>query len=299
MEDTLETIAAMRHQEDTGYVTSDWLQLEQSEPHNNLMRINAPLHCEVVDVDCRDKMTAWCIQVGDFCKFNRNTLEITMSLLDRFMATPQAAMTRNDRELYQLACMAAFYTAVKVHEPEAMDPKLVSSLSQGAYSAEDIEAMECKILSALKWRVNPPTSMAFVRELMHLIPEETLDRGICNFAYELTQFQTELAVCNHHLVSVQASTVAYAALMNSLESLGLDDKVIACVGSILSAALHIDRSSLSVAKTQGTLYKSVFQHPVDGPLARKPRAAISSCNKRPKRRLSTHRSPRSVPMTQL
>jgi hypothetical protein len=206
-------------------------------------------------------------------------------------------MARNNRELYQLACMAALYSsAVKFHEPEAMDPEAVSSLSHGAYKAKDIEAMESNLLGALKWRVNPPTSTAFVRELMHLIPEESLDRETLKATYELTQFQTELAVCNYKLFSVQASSVAYAALMNSLKSLGLDNKVVAYVGSVLSPALQIDCNSLSVAKAQDALYESIiFQQPVDGRLSRnKPRAAIGSSNKTPNRRLSRNVSPRSV-----
>jgi hypothetical protein len=62
--------------------------------------------------------------------------------------------------------------AVKIHEPEAMDPDTVSTLSRGTYSAHDIENMELQILKALEWRVNPPTSVSFARQLLALLPDD-------------------------------------------------------------------------------------------------------------------------------
>jgi hypothetical protein len=254
MEETLETLAAMRHQEDTGYLAKDWLRLGQSESSSGHRR--APLHWEeAVDIECRDKMVAWCIQVVDFCKFSRATVEITMSYLDRFLATPEGTTARNDRSSYQLACMAALYTAVKIHEPKAISPELVARFSNGVFTSRDIEAMEVTLLRALKWRVNPPTSWDFVHKLMSLVPSDLLTEDLRQTAVDLALLQTELAVANYEFVTVRASTIAYSALMNSLETLGIVQEV----GYILSQPLKIHCDGDHAVSVREFLYQLVAQ----------------------------------------
>jgi hypothetical protein len=305
MEYTYETITAMRHQEDTGYTASDWLQLTHCES------ANLPLHWnEAVDSDCRRLMVTWCVEVVDFCKFSHEIVEITMSLVDRFLATPEGTAARNDRCVYQLACMASLYTAVKINEPLAMSPSMVAHFSSGAFSSKDIEAMEATLLNALKWRVNPPTSWDFVRMILDLVPRHTVDGEIRKAALDLALFQTELAVANYQFVTVQASTIAYAALMNALESLGFDDNILGNLGYFLARPLEIDCNADHVVHVQsilyqlvapGDLYKSVIQQQVDGPLAAggQPPVTTGSSDKTPERRLSRHKSPRSVSAVQL
>jgi hypothetical protein len=255
MEETLETIAAMCHQEDTGYLAKDWLRLGQTSESSSGHR-RLPLHWEeAVDIECRDKMVAWCIQVVDFCEYSRATVEITMSYLDRFLATPEGTTARNDRSSYQLACMAALYTAAKIHESKAIPPGLVARFSNGAFTSRDIEAMEVTLLRALKWRVNPPTSWDFVHKLMSLIPSDLLTKELRQTAIDLALLQTELAVANYEFVTVKASIIAYSALMNSLETLGIVHEV----GHILSQPLKIHCGGDHVVSVQDFLYQLVAQ----------------------------------------
>jgi hypothetical protein len=299
MEDTLETLAAMRHQEDTGYVAKDWLRLGQESESKCIRR---PLHWEAAfDIECRDKMVAWCIQVIDFCKFSHETVEITMSYLDRFLSTPEGTTARNDRSTYQLACMAALYTAVKIHEPRAMSLALVSRFSHGAFTARDIEAMEVKLLNALQWRVNPPTSWAFMRNLMTLIPSDLLDKEMREAADHLALLQIELSVATYQFVCIKASTVAYSALMNALESLGLDESILSDVGYILSKSLSMDCTKDHVYNVQSTLYQLVTRerrnNTVFSTRSSPQRGAVheSSSSKAP--RTSVEISPRAVLLT--
>jgi Cyclin, N-terminal domain/Cyclin, C-terminal domain len=252
MEDTVATIAAMCRQEASGYITADFLR----QSYNGLP---VPLD---VDEDCRKKMAAWSYQVVDFCKFNRETVEIAMSYLDRFLLTASGIVALQDRSVFQLAAMTSLYTAVKIHEPEAMDPKLVSSLSRGAYAPEDIEHMEIVLLQALHWRVNPPTSLAFVREFFHLIPAGAMDEATRTMVYDITKFQTELTVSDYDFISVKASVAAYCSFMNSLESLELDPKVIQYVGFILQEAVGINNSCIDqILDVQRYLYSAVVVQP--------------------------------------
>ena len=245
MQDTLDTLTAMRMQEARGYVTLDWTKMESA---------NRPLHLEPVDLDCRNQMAAWCYQVVDVCKLSHESVEITMNLLDRFLCTPQGAAGRVDRWAFQLACMAALYTAVKIHEPQAMTPDLIARLSNGAYTRDDIERMERRLLTALQWRVNPPTCKQFAAIMIHdLLPSHVVDNAMKDVVMDLTVLQSELAVAHSLCVGAPASSVAYAALMNALESLGLDETVLSKLGTFLAQSLQIQCQA--VENIQNVLYQ--------------------------------------------
>jgi len=286
------TLQAMRRQEESGYaVPVDHLNQQQHDLATPSVAIG-PQH---VDADCRSKMAAWCYQVVDFCKFRRETVEIAMNYLDRYLMTPAGLSAKVDRKLYQLAAMTSLYTAVKIHEPEAMDPKLVSNLSRGTYTPEQVETMEFAILSALQWRVNPPTSLSFVRKFLDLIPADVVDDNARATSYEVTKYQTELAVNEYDMVSVRASTIAYCSLMNSLESVGtIDEKVLGQIGRVLSEAIGLDEVSQGdrIFLVKNWLYEAVIRQPTSDITL-----AHSSAPAKPakfSRRSSFEVSPRSV-----
>merc|ERR1719162_2937040 len=68
--------------------------------------------------------------------------------------------------MYQLAVIAALYSSVKMHEQKVLNPTIIYDFCDGAYSPEDITAMESTILVSLQWRINPPTSIRFVQLLI-------------------------------------------------------------------------------------------------------------------------------------
>lgn len=109
-----------------------------------------------IDEDCRTKMAEWVFQVVDCTRLRRETASVSMQYLDRFMCTssPSAERARLDRKEYQLVVLTAFYIATKIFEPFAMEPSLVSRLSRGVHSEEEIVALEYEILVALQWRLN-------------------------------------------------------------------------------------------------------------------------------------------------
>jgi Cyclin, N-terminal domain len=286
MDLTLSTIAAMRHQEKTGYVAEDWLHHDE----HAMSMCAGPLHASV-DADCRNKMTSWMYQVVDFTRMHRESVAIAMNYLDRFLNTPEGHNAKMDRTVYQLAAMTTLYTAVKIHEPEAMDPKLVSNLSRGAYTPQQIEAMESLILDAIQWRLNPPTALAFVRQFLDLIPEQLLSQQLRQTAYDITKYQTELAVNEFEFITINASTVAYCAFMNALESVGVSSRALCHIGGVLSQAIGLNCYDNQVIDVQNWLYESVMRQPAGGitmahPTPVKPVKAS--------RRSSIEESPRSV-----
>lgn len=213
VEQTLETIHVMRRQEELAYSVSDYLSC--------LPKMNAALEAPV-DATCRQVMAKWCNEIADFCDYKRETVAIAMNCLDRFMASPVGYEVLLDRNQYQLAAMTALYSSVKIHEQEAMDPRLVSTLSRGVHSAEAVEAMESKMLNAIQWRINPPTAMSFVRSMIDLIPDHVMHSCEKETIADITKFQIELAVNEYKFCTVNASSIAYACALNAMESV-IDD----------------------------------------------------------------------------
>jgi len=213
VEQTLDTVHAMRRQEELAYSVSDYLSC--------LPETNAALETPV-DATCRHVMAKWCNEIADFCDYKRETVAIAMNCLDRFMASPSGYEVLLDRNQYQLAAMTALYSSVKIHEQEAMDPRLVSTLSRGAHSAEAVEAMESKMLNAIQWRINPPTAMSFVRSMIDLIPDHLMNSCEKETVADITKFQIELAVNEYKFCTVNASSIAYACALNAMESV-IDD----------------------------------------------------------------------------
>lgn len=283
MDMTLSILSVMCRQEDSGYHAVDFLH--QSEPATCCVK--GPLS---VDADCRSKMAAWCYQVVDFCKFHRETVEIAMNYLDRFLATTAGQAAMADRKVYQLAAMTCLYTSVKIHEPEAMDPQLVSNLSRGTYSPQQVEEMESVILTALQWRLNPPTALAFVRQFLELIPSDLLSDEIRQAAYDISKYQTELAVNEYAFVTVKSSVVAYCSLMNALESVGVSNKVVSQIGFALAQASGMSHNDI-VVEVQNWLYEAVIQQPTGSFIMAHP---AQSKPVKASRRSSFEVSPRSV-----
>lgn len=287
MDITMNTLAAMRRQEAL-YAKTPFLHQQEQQPV-----LSNPLH---VDIDCRTKMTAWCFQVIDFCRFSRETAEIAMSYLDRFSATSEGKEAREDRQIYQLAAMSCLYTAVKIHEPEAMNPQLVSNLSRGTYSPKQIEEMEANILQALDWRMNPPTALSFVRLMMDMVASDVLSKNVRQTIYDLSKYQTELAVNEHAFLTIKPSIVAYCALMNAFESLSMDKVTVDSVGQVLADAVGLDLydGDSTIELVTSWLYESVIRQNTSDVCLQQPACVSPTKPSQHSRRMSVDVSPRAV-----
>ena len=244
METTLDIIAAMRLQEDSSYRTGDFLAL-------------ALPHLLDVDAECRTKMAAWCLQVVDFCKLSRDSVEIAMNFLDRYLLFDSSAL--NSRVIFQLASMTCLYMAIKIHEPEAMDLLAISTLSRGTYSVNDVQAMELNILNALQWRVNPPTSTAFAHQLLNLLPDDLLASKQREAVSHITDMHLELAVADYDLITVKASTRAFCSLLNAVEIISLDPKAIEYIRVTMAHAIGVDWNDEALEGLSEYLFAAVAQ----------------------------------------
>jgi len=293
-ETILETLTVLRLQE-ARYVTQDFLHQDDQTTSTPAAK---PLHIEI-DEDCRDKMAAWCFQVSKFCKFENESIEIALSCLDRFLSTEQGTAALQDRSTYQLACMVCLYTAVKVHERTAISPAIVSALARNAYTIEQVEEMERTILSALEWRVNPPTMSSFVRLGLELAAQHTpLSEKQFATATDLCSLQLEMAVKEYRFVTVDRSIVAYCTVMNSLDAVGVN--VTRNLSTTLGQAMQLRHCQEAVMGVSGALYVAVVEYKMDVAAVTEElssRSVTPTPSKNVNRRASFDESPRSVAAT--
>ncbi len=202
----MERLAVMKKQESTIYAVGDYLQSI------------TPMTPASVDAMCRCKMAQWCYTLVDVLQLNRSNVIVAMNYLDRFLSTgsPRAILALSDRREYQLACMTALYIAIKISEPKIMDVKQLSALSRGRYEPKDFVTMESQMLCDLQWRVNGPTSTHFLVLFLDLLQPMMTGIPVACILEDAT-YQLELAVTSYDLVTQHPSTVAVAAMMNSLQ----------------------------------------------------------------------------------
>lgn len=205
-------LAIMRKQEDSAYRCSDYVTSFRNSGTGQTP--NQQQQFMPVDEDCRVKMCEWCYQVIDFCKLRRETVSISMSFLDRYASASRSAVL--DRRKYQLAAMTSLYVAIKIFEPP-LPISVLSDLSRGVYSEEEISKMEVEILFALNWRVAGPTVLSFIYHMIALLPPSvSKNESSVSKLIDFSQFQAELAVGDCFFMTQRASSVALAAVMNSM-----------------------------------------------------------------------------------
>ena len=221
-------VRAMRRKEDGPYQCGDYLekfayrQMAHQQETSPVLQQNLG---NPVNAECRSKMVFWYCQVVEFCNFNREVVELSMRCVDRFLdtllATPNSHMEAlNSRETYELASMTALYIIVKINETEILDPRILSDFSMGDFSEEDIKRTEAAMLTALRWRVNPPTAISFLRHLLALLPtSENVDAGTIRAIYEMATHQVEKSILDYRLVTTRPSVIAYAAILNSIQGI--------------------------------------------------------------------------------
>lgn len=249
--ENISTLDAMCIQEEKGYLCSDYLRKEEIHFANACkQRLLSEQDIET-SIQNRSKMVTWCYNVMDACGNDRETVDIAMSYFDRFMNTTIGqTMCLHDADTFQLACMTCLYIAIKIHEPAAMSPTSFSQLSNGFYTSNQIEQMEQQILHAIQWRVNPPTSLAFVRNLLNLIPRRYLNDLWKSQVYELTKIQIEMAINDYQFVPIKASSIAFASIVNACETLNIMDTQ--SLSKFILSEVSID--SKQVIQVQGLLY---------------------------------------------
>lgn len=249
-EDIKNTISVMLRQEASSYKCNDYLYCNQGG-----------LRCRnetSVDEECRSKMTDWCIQVVDFCECDRESVCIAMSYLDRFLCTSVGRTMLKDRKQFQLASMCCLYTAIKLYETREMNLDILADLSRGCYSQADIADMEKVLLSALQWRMHPPTSMSFMNYFNQLLPPTEVSGSIVTAVEELVKIQCVLATKEYSFVTHKPSLVAVASMLNALDMMGRSDPFVSAKSVYISNVVDVLFEPEEITLVRQSLTKCIY-----------------------------------------
>jgi hypothetical protein len=252
---TADNIRALLSQEIKSiYTCADYLNVaawQQTNVYRLVKKPETTASNARIDEYCREQIVEWSFRVVDYFHIDREVVALSMSFLDRFLAS-----CRCDRTSFKLAATTTLHLAVKILYPcKLADLGILSDLSRGEFDMHDVSQMETHVLRALEWNLNPPTSTAFTSLFLdYFFAARTVSMTTSDIddIYDVSSFFCELAVCDYFFISTRASQVAVAAVLNALEGMfGPENHVAVQVlktvhelGLIIPSDLHAIRNRL-------------------------------------------------------
>lgn len=202
----LERLQAMVLQEETHYNYESYFPSLSWEEMERQSQLNA---------SWREKICQWSYNVVDHFDLPREVVAISLNLFDRYLATRGNECSGN---MALLASLTTLHIAIKVHSEKNIKLSTLASLSRGQFGAEHIEQMEWRIMSALGWKLHPPTLFAFVSHLLMLFPSD-VHQSVRKELFEVAIYMAELSVCDSFFVKFPASAISLAAIINVIEDM--------------------------------------------------------------------------------
>mmetsp|Transcript_18558 Transcript_18558/g.28055 ORF Transcript_18558/g.28055 Transcript_18558/m.28055 type:complete len:315 (-) Transcript_18558:176-1120(-) len=167
-----------------------------------------------VDEYCREQICEWTYRVADYFRIDREVVAVSLNYLDRLLCSCSC-----DRSMYKLAATTTLHMAVKVVHPQKMgELGILSDLSRGEFEMKDVANMELHILNRLRWKLNPPTTVAFTVYMLDFINVNLPSTEIEDL-YVNASFFAELSVYDYFFVTLRSSTIALACVLNALEGM--------------------------------------------------------------------------------
>lgn len=194
-----------------------------------------------VDDAWRLKIAEWSFEVVDYFTFDREVVAIALNYIDRFMVFGDSSPSSKPigKREYQLLTLTSLYTAIKLHGELSNKScsrrtrpslQIFVELSQRIFTGADIEKMERSLLTSLKWRLNPPMPISFLKCLLSFIPNWRTRNGLPNSCQEMkfviykrARYLTEVSVCSSAFSFLyKPSLLAYASILAAIDDLGRD-----------------------------------------------------------------------------
>jgi len=210
-----ESLAVMMHKERTTYRSRDYLRESLSS--------TATVQGVLLDEEDRTKVVDWCYHVVDVCQLDRESVAIAMEMVDRFLSNKTSTTPMDvlgDRIQFQLLTLTALYVSIKINMKIALGSDFFSCISRELYTVKDIEAMELKLLIELSWYISAPTCVQMAHHIVMLLSMHvTFDETTWATVLNEIEYQAECAVRDYYFVTKRPSTVAMAAIFNTLYQL--------------------------------------------------------------------------------
>ena len=138
--------------------------------------------------------------------------------------------------------------------------KTLADLSNGEITVNDITVMETMILKALRFELCPPMSCSFITSFHALLPLDVQNSSDGQDFVNHATFLTELSVMIISFRSLDQASLAFAAVLNTIDVLGQDflsprekDQFIQAIESSLHGLNRSQESIVLIRKMLTTL----------------------------------------------
>ena len=208
--ETTEGFISMKDQQDIHDTISAMLKQEVNYLSNNYLKVSK------ISISDRAKVCKWVFDIVDRLKLNRETAIVEISYLDRVCSSTsssRAAKARGDRNEYQLVAVSSLFIAIKILELNILSADMLSYITKNMYTQDEITSCEEDILDALEWKMFGPTSVQFVDYIVALLPGDMIKAKI----QLRDESYRQLATTDYGCVPLRRSSLALAAVLNSLE----------------------------------------------------------------------------------
>jgi cyclin B len=154
---------------------------------------------QMIDADMRNILVDWLVEVHFNFRLIQETLFLTVSLLDRFLALHPV-----HRSKLQLAGIAAFMIACKYEEIYPPHVKDFVYISEDVFSRSQILSMEQLVLKTLDFNLGQPLHLHFLRRLSKAAENDVS-------LHAIGKYLIELSLSSYEMVQFLPSQIAAAA----------------------------------------------------------------------------------------
>lgn len=120
--------------------------------------------------------------------------------------------------------MAALCISIKVNKSIEIDtPTILSKVSRGIVSAENIRACEKEMIAALQYKIHGPKPSQFIRLILDLIPSGSVQPSVINKIYSVACAESVILLQDYKFVPLKTSCLAIASIINTLKTISEDD----------------------------------------------------------------------------
>lgn len=159
----------------------------------------------------RSILIDWLIDVHANFKCLPETLLLAINILDRFFSSNKVPVSK-----LQLVAVTSLFIACKYEEVQLPKITNFAYITDGAATVEDIRQAEINILENLRFNINWPNPLNFLRRLSKLD----------DYNYELrdiAKFVLEFIMCTHYFVDYKPSFISAMAVYLSKQICDVND----------------------------------------------------------------------------
>ena len=188
--------------------------------HNTIMSAEQHRLANCHHHSWRERVSQWSYDVIDLLEAPRETVYVSMNILDRYVSTIRVGGEELLSDEYRLAAIASLFIAVRLSSGSLqLKMQRLLCISQSGILLEDAHSTVTKILKTLSLDSPILTPSAFIRALLGPLQDTTtIDKDAMMTIMEHAFYLAELSVCDQHFCGVSPSKIAFASVILSLHN---------------------------------------------------------------------------------